>query len=104
VRLFVPLTRQEAQALINLARVERRRPQDQAAVMLAEALAPLGEGDDEVDEAGPRTGCSRTTRLTATLPGDKPDDPPRRSRASAPFPRRIEGAEDRVRSNSGAGE
>lgn len=38
MRLFVPLTRQEFDALREMARVERRRPQDQAAVLLVACL------------------------------------------------------------------
>ena len=39
MRLFVPLTRPEFDALREIARIERRRPQDQAAAMLAKVLA-----------------------------------------------------------------
>jgi hypothetical protein len=39
VRLFVPLTKMEFDALRELARAERRRPQDQAAVLTAWTLA-----------------------------------------------------------------
>ncbi len=45
MRLFVPLTKTEFDTLKELARTERRRPQDQAAAMLARVLA------DEPDEA-----------------------------------------------------
>jgi hypothetical protein len=45
MRLFVPLTKTEFDTLKDLARTERRRPQDQAAAMLARVLA------DEPDEA-----------------------------------------------------
>ena len=38
MRLFVPLTKSEFDALRDLARDERRRPQDQAAVILAQSL------------------------------------------------------------------
>lgn len=38
MRLYVPLTRQEFEALQRAALAERRRPQDQAATMLAKAL------------------------------------------------------------------
>ncbi len=38
MRLFVPLTRDEFDRLRDLARVERRRPQEQAAVLLTRAL------------------------------------------------------------------
>jgi hypothetical protein len=39
MRLYVPLNRQEFEALERLAYAERRRPQDQAAVLLAQTLA-----------------------------------------------------------------
>jgi hypothetical protein len=39
MRLYVPLSRQEYEALERLAYTERRRPQDQAAAMLAQTLA-----------------------------------------------------------------
>jgi hypothetical protein len=38
MRLFVPLTKAEFDALRELALNERRRPQDQAAVILAQSL------------------------------------------------------------------
>ena len=38
MRLFVPLTREEFDRLRELAREQRRRPQDQAAVLLAQSL------------------------------------------------------------------
>jgi hypothetical protein len=40
VRLYVPLTPRETDALIKLARVERRRPQEQAAYLLGRVLGP----------------------------------------------------------------
>lgn len=40
--LYVPLTKDELVALMMVADRERRRPQAQAAVMLAEALAKVG--------------------------------------------------------------
>jgi hypothetical protein len=39
MRLYVPLTRTEYDQLRDLALIERRRPQDQAAMLLARALA-----------------------------------------------------------------
>ena len=39
MRLYVPLNRQEYEALERLAYAERRRPQDQAAVLIARTLA-----------------------------------------------------------------
>jgi hypothetical protein len=50
MRLFVPLTKTEFDALRDLARAERRRPQDQAAVLLAQTLAdapPRHTGDPD---------------------------------------------------------
>ena len=38
MRLFVPLTREEMEALVSLANEERRRPQDQGAALIARAL------------------------------------------------------------------
>jgi hypothetical protein len=52
MRLFVPLTRTEFDTLKDLARTERRRPQDQAAVMLAQVLA------DEPNES--QVSCTMT--------------------------------------------
>ena len=42
MRLFVPITRAEFEALAALARAERRRPQDQAATIIARALSAHG--------------------------------------------------------------
>jgi len=39
MRLYVPLNRHEYEALERLAYAERRRPQDQAAAMLAKVLS-----------------------------------------------------------------
>jgi hypothetical protein len=60
MRLYVPLSRQEYEALERLACAERRRPQDQAAVILAKVL---------VDE----TSSSRSDHDTPTK------DTPRRA-------------------------
>ncbi len=38
MRLFVPLTREEFDRLKEVARTERRRPQEQAAVLIAQSL------------------------------------------------------------------
>ncbi|MDQ3227523.1 MAG: hypothetical protein M3Q50_12930 [Chloroflexota bacterium] len=38
MRLFVPLTKTEFDALREIARTERRRPQDQAAAIIAQSL------------------------------------------------------------------
>ncbi len=42
MRLFVPMTRSEFEALAALARADRRRPQDQAAALIATALFERG--------------------------------------------------------------
>jgi hypothetical protein len=39
MRLYVPLTRDEFDLLRNIARDEKRRPQDQAAAIIAQAVA-----------------------------------------------------------------
>ena len=60
MRLFVPLTQEEFSRLHKLAESERRRPQDQAAVLLMRALrattpgvptppAPPGERNGQLD-------------------------------------------------------
>jgi hypothetical protein len=54
VRLYVPLSRREVDQLIKLAAVERRRPQDQAAVLLAATLARV-ETDGRPEPQGDRT-------------------------------------------------
>lgn len=58
MRIYVPLTREEFDHLDRLATAQRRRPQDQAAVLLARALAeetssPLSAGatDRPADQA-----------------------------------------------------
>ena len=58
MRLFVPLTRIELDRLRDLALSERRRPQDQAAVILARVL--------ESEPAADRDGCTTPTK-TATI-------------------------------------
>jgi hypothetical protein len=55
MRLFVPLTKTEFDTLKELARTERRRPQDQAAAMLAQVLAVESDeshlsGDTTIDD------------------------------------------------------
>lgn len=51
MRLFVPLTRSEFERLRELALAERRRPQDQAAVLIVEALASGQRGGHGIDAA-----------------------------------------------------
>ncbi len=58
--MFVPLTKTEFDALRELARIERRRPQDQAATLLAEALVgavstPRPDHDTPTDQISRRT-------------------------------------------------
>ena len=53
MRLFVPLTRDEFDRLHEMARVERRRPQEQAAILIARALdtpstVPPERGTDDI--------------------------------------------------------
>ena len=45
MRLYVPITRQEFDALRQIALAERRRPQDQAAVLLGAVLRERASGD-----------------------------------------------------------
>lgn len=44
MRIFVPLTRDEWERLLELARAERRRPQEQAAVLIAASLTAKPQG------------------------------------------------------------
>ena len=73
MRLFVPLTKTEFDTLKELARTERRRPQDQAAAILARVLA------DELDAPQPRTDTNldRTQRQApdGTFPREIADIP-----------------------------
>lgn len=48
--LYVPLNPSELQALQTIARAERRRPQEQAAVLLVQALAQIMSPSD-LDES-----------------------------------------------------
>jgi hypothetical protein len=55
MRLYVPLSRDELGVLEDIARRERRRPQDQAAVLLVGALAsprPIEERRSVTTEDG----------------------------------------------------
>jgi len=38
MQLYVPLTKSEMYSLVELARAQRRRPQEQAAMLIAQAL------------------------------------------------------------------
>lgn len=46
VRLYVPLRQADIKRLMEVADAERRRPADQAAVMLAQALRQQPAGQD----------------------------------------------------------
>jgi hypothetical protein len=62
MRLYVPLNRQEFEALERLAHAERRRPQDQAAVLLAQTLS-TNPPRAAIDSASGTEGTpSRTSR------------------------------------------
>ncbi len=52
MRLFVPLNRDDFDRLSALAQAERRRPQDQAAILLSRSLASLALSDHRLS---PRT-------------------------------------------------
>ena len=63
MRLYVPLTRTEFDRLRDLALIERRRPQDQAAMLLAQALAdePVRPETDRSPAPVTEATTSRTT-------------------------------------------
>lgn len=55
MRLYVPLRKSEFEQLVALARLERRRPQDQAALLIARALPsddPAGQVDPRLELEG----------------------------------------------------
>ena len=59
-KVYVPLKQSEVEALIRLATEERRRPQDQAALIIAErlkTLEPLGT-DHRADQAAAVRGTT----------------------------------------------
>lgn len=63
MRLFVPLTREEFERLSTLAQVERRRPQDQAAILLSRSLITLHpEPTTEANQKEVRGEPERTAR------------------------------------------
>jgi hypothetical protein len=67
MRLYVPLSHREYTALAQLAYEERRRPQDQAAVLVAHALGVgAATSSPPTPESGPE-GIAPT--------GELPDDP-----------------------------
>lgn len=55
MRLYVPLSKPEIDALVELAHARRRRPQDQAAVLIGKALAEYvrrtNQGDSDPTSA-----------------------------------------------------
>ena len=59
MRLFVPLSRAETEALMALARAERRRPQDQAALLLSAAIAASLQGHASGPSDGEAPSASR---------------------------------------------
>ncbi len=69
MKLYVPLTTEEVDRLCELARSERRRPQDQAALLLSHALLAAVAGALPTANHGERdadaTGRARETRRTA---------------------------------------
>ncbi len=75
VRLYVPLTQDEIGKLVSLAHAERRRPQDQAAHLLAVSLGNVDHEsapDDHLRQAGTPNTKRALTRLApggANAPG-----------------------------------
>jgi hypothetical protein len=70
MRLYVPLTRIEFDQLRDLALIERRRPQDQAAVLLAQALAdePAHQATDQAPTPEVETMIPCTTSEAERVP------------------------------------
>jgi hypothetical protein len=66
MRLFVPLARDELDALLEVARAERRRPQDQAAVLLSQSLRALRGA--ELGAAGSTAPAESPAGATANRP------------------------------------
>jgi hypothetical protein len=60
IRITVPLTRDEAKSLINLAKIERRHPRDQAAYLLGKLLA--------CQQSAPAVGGDKKSEVTGGLP------------------------------------
>jgi hypothetical protein len=57
--LYVPLSQQEREALIELAHAQRRRPQDQAAYLLGQAL----QSGEALAVDPPETTCVQEEHL-----------------------------------------
>ena len=68
MRLYVPITRQEFDALRQIALAERRRPQDQAAVLLGAVLRERASGD--LTMAGGESDRGSSTTFPAGRRGD----------------------------------
>jgi hypothetical protein len=67
MRLYVPLNRQEYEALERLAFAERRRPQDQAAVLLAQTLVKSPcSGDAQASPSEATTECTHAEAWIAS--------------------------------------
>ena len=49
MRLYVPLSKPEIDALVELAHAQRRRPQEQAAVLIGKALSDLAQRANQGD-------------------------------------------------------
>jgi hypothetical protein len=65
VRLFVPLSMEEFDRLLDLAHRERRRIQDEAAVLLIRAL-------DALDAPPPAAGLADADDRADAVPGGEP--------------------------------
>ena len=62
MRLYVPLSRAEFDQLLERARAERRRPQDQAAVLLAAALGVAPSTTPAAEQAPATLPVKQTPR------------------------------------------
>jgi hypothetical protein len=68
MRLFVPLTWQEFEVLERLAFAERRRPRDQAAVILARALTSAPPADRGGNTTPTEAATIRKSRAVERVP------------------------------------
>ena len=66
MRLFIPITRDDFEQLQEITSTERRRPQDQAAILLSRALRA------ETHKSSPKIG----PREAYILPPDRQDEVP----------------------------
>jgi hypothetical protein len=69
MRLYVPLDWQEFDVLQRLAYAERRRPQDQAAVILARALVGDRAEEQTASRREPESLAQRVTGEAESVPG-----------------------------------